>query len=65
MAEKGIRLLKGDWTNRNDEIANLLADYGRAGVPLYLLFPKGQSEAIILPEILTPGIIADAIIDIE
>lgn len=65
MAEKGIKLLKGDWTNRNDEIANLLADYGRAGVPLYLLFPKGQSEAIILPEILTPGIIADAINDIE
>ncbi len=64
-AENNIRLLKGDWTNRNDEIANLLADYGRAGVPLYLLFPKGQSEAIILPEILTPGIIADAIRDIK
>lgn len=65
MAANNIKLLKGDWTNRNDEIANLLADYGRAGVPLYLLFPKGQTEAIILPEILTPGIIADAIADIK
>lgn len=65
MAAKGIKLMKGDWTNRNAEIAGLLADYGRAGVPLYLLFPKGQSEAIILPEILTPGIIADAINGIE
>jgi len=64
-AENNIRLLKGDWTNRNEEIANLLADYGRAGVPLYLLFPKGQSDAIILPEILTPGAIADAIKDIK
>jgi len=64
-AENNIRMLKGDWTNRNEEIANLLADYGRAGVPLYLLFPKGQSEAIILPEILTPGIIAGAIKDIS
>lgn len=60
-ADKGIRMLKGDWTNRNAEIANLLADYGRAGVPLYLLFPKGSSEAQILPEILTNGIIADAV----
>ncbi len=58
---RGIKLLKGDWTNRNSEIANLLADYGRVGVPLYLLFPKGQSEAIVLPEVLTPGIIADAV----
>lgn len=60
-AAKGIKMLKGDWTNRNAEIANLLSDYGRAGVPLYLLFQKGQTEAIILPEILTPGIIADAV----
>ncbi len=60
-AEKGIRMLKGDWTNRNAEIAALLSDYGRAGVPLYLLFPKGSMEAIVLPEILTPGIIADAV----
>ena len=60
-ADKGIRMLKGDWTNRNAEIAALLADYGRAGVPLYLLFPKGSMEAIVLPEILTPGIIADAV----
>lgn len=60
-AQKGIRLMKGDWTNRNAEIAEILARYGRAGVPLYLLFPKGNAEAVVLPEILTPGIIADAI----
>lgn len=60
-AEKGIRVMKGDWTNRNAEIAAILAKYGRAGVPLYLLFSKGQSEAVVLPEILTPGIVADAI----
>lgn len=60
-AEKGIRLMKGDWTNRNAEIANLLTQYGRAGVPLYLYFPKGQSEAVVLPEVLSIGVIADAI----
>lgn len=60
-AEKGIRLMKGDWTNRNAEIANLLTRYGRAGVPLYLYFPSGQSEAVVLPEVLSVGVIADAI----
>lgn len=52
-----IKVLKGDWTNRNDEIGNVLASYGRAGVPFYLYFAKGQKTAAILPEILTPEIV--------
>lgn len=60
-AENNVRMMKGDWTNRNAEIAELLADYGRAGVPLYLLFAKGKTEAIVLPEVLTPGILRNAI----
>ena len=57
----GVTVLKGDWTNRNDEIASVLARYGRAGVPLYLYFPKGVGKAIILPEILTTTAILDAL----
>ena len=53
IAEKAITVLKGDWTNRNAEIAAVLAKYGRAGVPLYLFFPEGQKTALVLPEILT------------
>jgi len=59
--ENGITVLKGDWTNRNDEIASVLARYGRAGVPLYLYFPKGIREAIILPEILTTTAILEVL----
>ncbi len=54
-----IRVVKGDWTNRNDDIAQLLSDYGRAGVPLYLLFPGGGAKAVVLPQILTPGIVRE------
>ena len=57
--EKGITVLKGDWTNRNDEIAMVLARYGRAGVPLYLYFPVGQKDPIVLPEIITASSIVD------
>lgn len=59
---QGVRVLKGDFTSRDKAIADILASYGRAGVPLYLYFPSGASEAIILPEILTPGILQDTII---
>ena len=56
---KGVTVLKGDWTNRNDEIATVLARYGRAGVPLYLYFPEGEREAKVLPEIITASTIVD------
>lgn len=59
--EHGVTVLKGDWTNRNDEIATVLARYGRAGVPLYLYFPAGVVEAIILPEILTTAAILEVL----
>jgi thiol:disulfide interchange protein len=57
----GITVLKGDWTNRNAEIAAVLARYGRAGVPLYLYFPAGTSDAVVLPEILTKGAVTSAL----
>ena len=59
--EKGVVMLKGDWTNRNNEIAAVLAKYGRAGVPLYLYFPANEREAIVLPELITPSTIIDAL----
>lgn len=50
----GVAYLKADWTNRNAEIAAALAEYGRAGVPLYLFYPgtKG-APAEVLPQLLT------------
>jgi thiol:disulfide interchange protein len=59
-AARGIVALKGDWTNRNPEITALLQQYGRSGVPLYLLY-GGKGEPVILPQILTAGTILDAL----
>lgn len=51
----GIAYLKGDWTNQNPEIAAFLNGFGRAGVPLYVYFPRDNGAAIILPQILSIG----------
>jgi thiol:disulfide interchange protein len=57
--EKGVVTLKGDWTNADPLITQLLNEYGRNGVPLYLWFPAGHTgNAILLPQLLTPDIIA-------
>lgn len=62
MIEKlGIVPVKADWTNRNDEITQLLKKFGRSGVPLYVVFPAGNlSEPIVLPEVITTDLLLDA-----
>jgi thiol:disulfide interchange protein len=55
VAQAGIIMLKADFTKGDEQIANILAEYMRAGVPLYLYFIPGN-EVAILPEVLTPGI---------
>jgi thiol:disulfide interchange protein len=53
--------LKGDWTNQDAAIAAALAEHGRAGVPLYLVYPAGGGEPEVLPQLLTPGIVKAAL----
>ncbi len=52
--QAGVVLLKGDWTHYNPEITELLAQFNRNGVPLYLLY-SGKANAMpqILPQILS------------
>jgi thiol:disulfide interchange protein/DsbC/DsbD-like thiol-disulfide interchange protein len=59
-AKRGIVPLKGDWTNQNPEITQLLQQFGRSGVPLYLLY-TGKGEPVVLPQILTPASVLDAL----
>jgi len=59
--EKGITYLKADWTNEDPKTTAALQEYGRTGVPLYLLYKKGAGEAEVLPQILTPSIVTDAL----
>ena len=54
--------LLGDYTHFPDAITTELNRYNRAGVPLVLVFPKNSdAAAIVLPEVLTPGIVLDAL----
>ena len=54
---KGVTLMKGDWTNRDPAITQALAAFGRAGVPLYVVYNSkpGSPDPVILPQLLTAG----------
>jgi thiol:disulfide interchange protein len=52
----------GDYTRTPDNITTELQRYNRAGVPLVLVYPKdAAAPPIVLPEILTPGIVLSAL----
>jgi thiol:disulfide interchange protein DsbD len=57
----GVVYLKGDWTSRDPVIAAALAEHGRAGVPLYLLYAPGAAQPRILPQLLTQGAVIRAL----
>ena len=59
-ADEGVVSLVADWTKADPEITKALAAFGRNGVPLYLVYPKG-GEPRVLPQVLTPGIVVDAL----
>lgn len=53
--------MKADWTLRDDYITEALAEHGRSGVPLYVLYPADPDrEPIILPQVLTQDIVLAA-----
>ena len=60
-SKTGTVYLKADWTRRDAKIAAELAEYGRAGVPLYLVYGPHGGEPTILPQLLTGPIVARAL----
>jgi thiol:disulfide interchange protein len=63
--DKKVTLMKGDWTNRDPAITKALAEFGRAGVPLYVVYNSkpGATEPLVLPQILTAGVVQSAFSD--
>jgi thiol:disulfide interchange protein DsbD len=51
-ASKSVTLLRADWTQRDPAITGALAELGRSGVPVYVLYAPGK-PAIVLSEILS------------
>jgi thiol:disulfide interchange protein len=61
MTSNNIAYLKGDWTRRDPAITAYLAQFGRNGVPLYVVYPRDGGEPSVLPQILTPGLVVQAL----
>jgi thiol:disulfide interchange protein len=59
---KGVVTLHADFSNEDEVILQELKRFGRAGVPLYLLYGKDPSAPpAVLPNVMSPGIVLDAL----
>jgi thiol:disulfide interchange protein DsbD len=56
-----VTLLRADWTQYDADITKQLASVGRSGVPTYVIYPAGNGQADVLPELLTKDIVLNAL----
>jgi thiol:disulfide interchange protein DsbD len=59
--DRKVALLRADWTRHDEAITQALTELGRSGVPAYALYAPGEKSPRLLPEVLTPGIVTDAL----
>jgi thiol:disulfide interchange protein DsbD len=60
-ADANVVLMRADWTRYDDNITRTLNSFGRSGVPTYALYAPGESQPRLLPEVLTAGIVTNAL----
>ena len=60
-ASHRVAYLKGDWTRGDPAITAFLRAQMRDGVPLYLMYPAGGAEPLVLPQILTQAEVLAAV----
>jgi thiol:disulfide interchange protein DsbD len=60
-AARDVAAVRADWTNRDPEITAALDRFGRAGVPLYVFYPAGGADPVVLPEVLSAQTVLDAL----
>ncbi|MGB5106091.1 MAG: thioredoxin family protein [Candidatus Zixiibacteriota bacterium] len=66
LSQLAVVTMKADWTSRDARITRALASFERNSVPLYVLYSgKAGQQPILLPEILTPGIVLEALNKLE
>ncbi len=61
IAANDIVTFKADWTNPDERIRQKLADHGKGGVPMYLVYyPDRPNDPDLLPEVLTKDLLVEA-----
>jgi thiol:disulfide interchange protein DsbD len=61
MRKHNVVVLQADWTSGDPKVGALIKSFARPGVPMYVVYSPHGKKPVLLPEIITPGIVTDAI----
>ena len=61
LREANAIYMVGDHTDVDPEISAFLQEHGAVGLPLYVVYPRGGGQPVLLPTLLTPSIARDAL----
>ncbi len=61
MARTDTIYMIADSTKYNPDVEQALSDFGRGGLPLYVVYPADGGKPVVLPQVLTPGIVITAL----
>ncbi|ELP23148.1 protein-disulfide reductase DsbD family protein [Pantoea eucalypti] len=61
MARTNTIYMVADSTKYNPDVEQALSDFGRGGLPLYVVYPADGGKPVVLPQVLTPGIVISAL----
>lgn len=61
MARTDTIYMVADSTKYNPDVEQALSDFGRGGLPLYVVYPADGGKPVVLPQVLTPNIVISAL----
>jgi len=61
MARTDTIYMVADSTKYNPDVEQALSDFGRGGLPLYVVYPADGGKPMVLPQVLTPKIVISAL----
>jgi thiol:disulfide interchange protein DsbD len=64
VADNNVAMFKADWTEPDERIRAKLSEFGKGGVPMYLVYhPDRAQNPKVLPEVLTKDIVISSLSD--
>lgn len=61
MAKTGTYYMVADSTKFNPDVDDALSQFGQGGLPLYVVYPADGGSPVVLPQVLTPDIVVNAL----
>lgn len=61
MARTNTIYMVADSTKYNPDVEQALSDFGRGGLPLYVVYPADGGKPVVLPQVLTPRTVISAL----